>query len=201
MIVISPHLDDAVFSVGQILAANPGATVATVFAGTPGGGVTPYDESAGFTDSAGAVAARRREDIAALDILGAHPEHGPFLDGQYEPHRTRAEIVDWIRSHTSGHDIVLIPVGVHHPDHLDASAAAKATIEPGQQIWLYEELPYRVFWPDVTYRAIPSWADLQDLPSVSDVELKTAAVEAYASQLNPLLRRCLYVPERTWRIQ
>jgi hypothetical protein len=36
-VVLSPHLDDAVLSVGRFLAANPGTVVITVFAGIPDG--------------------------------------------------------------------------------------------------------------------------------------------------------------------
>ena len=35
VVVVSPHLDDAVLGCGRFLAVHPGATVVTVFAGNP----------------------------------------------------------------------------------------------------------------------------------------------------------------------
>ena len=61
-VVLSPHLDDAVLSVGRFLAASPGTVVITVFAGIPGGlGLTRYDRSCGFaTRRSGVVSPPRR---------------------------------------------------------------------------------------------------------------------------------------------
>ncbi len=44
VVVVSPHLDDAVLGCGQLLAAWPGATVVTVFAGKPAVYPTPQRE-------------------------------------------------------------------------------------------------------------------------------------------------------------
>ena len=35
VVVLSPHLDDAVLGCGRLLSAHPGATVVTVYAGAP----------------------------------------------------------------------------------------------------------------------------------------------------------------------
>jgi hypothetical protein len=35
LLVVSPHLDDAVFGCGELIASRPGATVARLFAGPP----------------------------------------------------------------------------------------------------------------------------------------------------------------------
>jgi len=50
--VISPHLDDAVFGAGELIAAHPGAIVITAFAGIPSGdGLTGWDRDCGFRGS------------------------------------------------------------------------------------------------------------------------------------------------------
>ena len=41
VLVVSPHLDDAVYSAGQFLAGRPGAVVVTMFAGQ-GSGVVDF---------------------------------------------------------------------------------------------------------------------------------------------------------------
>ena len=54
MLVISPHLDDAVLSCGALLAAHRGAVVATVFAGVPRDPRqrTEWDARSGVADAA-----------------------------------------------------------------------------------------------------------------------------------------------------
>ncbi|MCV5262168.1 PIG-L family deacetylase, partial [Escherichia coli] len=73
-LVISPHLDDGVFGCGQLLAAHPGSTVLTVFAGVPEAAPAPeWDRRCGFTSAQAAMAARREEDRRALTRLAARP--------------------------------------------------------------------------------------------------------------------------------
>ena len=64
-VVISPHLDDAVFSCGDWLATHPGAIVMTVFAGVPRDGAlhTEWDNRCGFADASHAILARRAGPI------------------------------------------------------------------------------------------------------------------------------------------
>src|SRR4051794_3037452 len=85
VLVLSPHLDDAVFSCGELLVDLRRPIVATLFAGVPPPGLqtTPWDLLSGFSNSAEAMQARRAEDDRALEMLGAVPEHFDFLDDQY----------------------------------------------------------------------------------------------------------------------
>ncbi len=89
ILVISPHLDDAVLSYGgqlaQLADAGHQVSVYTVFAGTP---TEPYSPGAmelheRWGISGDPVAPRRREDRRALSLLGVTPLHGPFLDAIY----------------------------------------------------------------------------------------------------------------------
>ena len=81
-LVISPHLDDAVFSCGRLLAAAPGSIVVTVFAGIPPRDTPapPWDRRAGFDRADEAMHARRDEDRRALARLDARPVWLDFLD-------------------------------------------------------------------------------------------------------------------------
>ncbi|RSM99091.1 PIG-L family deacetylase [Nonomuraea sp. WAC 01424] len=91
LLAISPHLDDAVLSVGAGLAqaAQDGAevTVFTVFAGIaepPFSSVAAeFHASWGLSPDQNAPQYRRSEDIAALDHLGVNHRHGRFLDAIY----------------------------------------------------------------------------------------------------------------------
>lgn len=89
LLAFSPHLDDAVLSVGAAIAARIEqgwqVVVCTLFAGDPDLPVPPG--AAAFHRHCGlgqdAVAQRRLEDLAALAELGAVPRHLGFPDAVY----------------------------------------------------------------------------------------------------------------------
>nr|ACJ60962.1 VEG20 [uncultured soil bacterium] len=106
LLAISPHLDDAVLSIGAWLAqaAQDGAkvTVYTAFAGLAS---PPYSAAAermhgiwGLSRDEDATVYRRKEDIAALDHLGVAYRHGRFLDSIYR------KLPDgrWLADHLDG---------------------------------------------------------------------------------------------------
>ena len=66
LLVISPHLDDAVISCGALLLADPGATVVTLFAASPAEYTNPlneHDTECGFQPGDDTMAVRRDEDV------------------------------------------------------------------------------------------------------------------------------------------
>ena len=74
LLVISPHLDDAVLSCGALLLAHPGATVATLFAASPPAYTDPlneHDTDCGFRPGDDTMAVRREEDVRAMRAVGA----------------------------------------------------------------------------------------------------------------------------------
>ena len=71
IVVVSPHLDDAVLGCGRFLSAHPGATVVTVFAGNPPKYPEPmrmWDVQSGFAPGDDVMETRRNEDDAALAL-------------------------------------------------------------------------------------------------------------------------------------
>lgn len=180
LLVISPHLDDAVFSVGQTLAAHQGSTVATIF--TTG---TDYDRRKG------------EDDLACWD-LGARPAHlgGPDTGEGVLPTDLEAAVVALVLEVQP--ERVLVPLGIYHPDHVAVADALRPIATH-----VYEELPYRVWWPGFTeHRLRPlrnRGARLAGLDT-SCREIKRIAVERYASQLDDDLRAVMYVPERIWAL-
>jgi len=149
LLVVSPHLDDAVFGCGDLIARNEGAVVATVFAAGPAGwtNVTEWDRAAGFESGQEAVAARREEDSCALGVLGAKAVWLPFWDGQYGRSAHPSEIaVDLghlirdIRPRT-----VCIPFGLWHSDHCLVFEACRMLIPNFPDVvWMaYEDAIYR----------------------------------------------------------
>jgi LmbE family N-acetylglucosaminyl deacetylase len=196
LLVISPHLDDAVFACGDLLAAHPGSTVATVFAGVPEGfnGLTEWDAICGFVSARDAVLGRRREDETALAVLGAHPRWLAFRDAQYgEPARS-VEITRELRRIVKdiSCDTVVFPLGLFHSDHEITHSAVLALLR--------QDLPVRwMCYEDTFYRCIPGLVQQRierlsrghqlSTPVVNSQGLSSAkrqAVYCYASQLRGL---------------
>jgi LmbE family N-acetylglucosaminyl deacetylase len=121
VLVLSPHLDDAVFSCGELLVELRRPIVATLFAGVPPPGLqtTPWDVSSGFGNGVDAMQTRRAEDEKALQMLGAVAEHFDFLDHQYGATPTAAQLTASVESLVGVHrpDVVLVPFGLFHSDH------------------------------------------------------------------------------------
>jgi len=149
VLVISPHLDDAVFGAGELLATSNAAVVVTVFAGVPGpqAEVSAWDRKSGFRSGDEAVGARRREDEAALGILGCVPRWQPFLDSQYGVSPTVEEIMSSLRDELQRdtYDMVAMPLGLFHSDHRLVHDACHALLTQFDRCpWIaYEDALYR----------------------------------------------------------
>lgn len=196
MLVISPHLDDAVLSCGNLLASRPGSTVLTVFAGAPHHAaepVTPWDAACGFRNAHEAIGARRAEDRAALSLLGAQPLWLEFCDSQYGETPPVEELRDALKELLLGlgDEMVLYPMGLYHSDHLlvhDASRAALRSL-PGARFLVYEDALYRGM-KGVLQQRLAAFAahGCRATPArlacdAGTAALKARAVQAYASQL------------------
>jgi LmbE family N-acetylglucosaminyl deacetylase len=213
VVIVSPHLDDGVLSLGGSIAAavRRGAevTVVTVFCGDPFSQASagPWDENSGFASEGEAARARREEDRAACDILGAALSWLPFADEQYDRRGGEREVGSAIARATAGADVVMIPGWpLTNPDHAWLSRVLlKRRMDCGR-IGLYVEQPYAfndrarqvglAAALQLTLGKTPSW---QRVPAARhDQRLKLAAISAYRSQLRQLglgyigLRRMLH---------
>lgn len=162
VVFISPHLDDAVFSCGTLIAALAliaPVQVLTVFEG-------------------GAV--RRREDRYAVEKLGGEASHLHLPEGSSAETVKEALEPLWAAHHYFG------PLGIRHRDHQRVAEACAGHVE-----YIYEELPYRVLWPE--YLPHPMPAPLFELPSSA---IKQAAIACYQSQLGGDAGEALWAGER-----
>jgi LmbE family N-acetylglucosaminyl deacetylase len=181
VVVLSPHLDDAVLSAWHAVAAG-GTTVVTTFAGIPRDGfVTDLDRAHGARDSAAWMRRRRAEDRDALAVGSASPVHLDLLDAQFaayempavraavsaDPERfvpiatevpelstDPARLVTLAVDHIPRDAVVYGPVGVGgHPDHRDLGRAAVRLAGSGRvgQLRLYADSPYYVL------PGLPEW--------------------------------------------
>ena len=209
--VVSPHLDDAVLSVGASMraAARRGAsvTVVTVRAGDPAS-QTPADASnraMGFATAGAAAAARRDEDLRACSALGVRPVWLDFPDDRNERAPPRGELAQALRDELDRHDVVLAPgFPLMHPDHLAVSQMVLENLRPGRLLGLYVEQPYaswnvmaRSRGPRRTRNVGPAMLELRVLPAPrwhpsavrpDDWLAKLRAVGEYSSQLRVLRR-------------
>jgi len=212
-IYLSPHLDDVALSCGghiwQRTMAGQRILVVTVMAGDP-----PKEALSTFAQllhtrwelAADAVAARRAEDIAACQIMGADWRHGPLPDCIYRHDGHSGEplypdvtaifaevhpadeavcqaLISWLEELPPAREwVVPLTVG-HHVDHqLTRRAAAAAANCP---VYYYEDYPY-VQKPGALALVLDPAAAWQPVVIALDqaaLQARFAAVAAFVSQV------------------
>jgi hypothetical protein len=210
LLLVSPHLDDAVLSCFAILERAEPVDVLTVCAGFPDPPQRGWwDVECGFASSTESMPVRLAEDDAAF--AGLPHERGyltlfelQYVDGRSEADRDMivAEVGAWISAHPSG--TVAVPAGAGcrpgrlrrlfrqpcsppvHPDHVFVRDTVLTL--PIASLLLYEEVPYLFGGAaDAEARRIADdgW-DEQGIVVSVDQAAKAARVAAYASQIAPL---------------
>ena len=207
MTFVSPHLDDAVFSCGRAIAANPGATIATVLAAAPSQEqpLTEWDRAAGFATSRASVLSRQAEDARACEVLGARQALLRGLDGQYVRPANHESLIaaDLARVLDGAAGATFLPLGIGHDDHILVARVARSVARTlGLDVVFYEEIPYRVIGDELAIRrayqaiAVEGWL-VEAYPSPeSEPGIKEAAIDCYASQLGMFPRDVLLESER-----
>jgi LmbE family N-acetylglucosaminyl deacetylase len=201
MVVISPHLDDAVMSIGATIAGavRSGTTVEvlTVFGYGPTSPAPagPWDRKSGFATEAEACGVRRREDAEACRILGATQRLFDFGAEPYERRGTPEQILAAVKSQLAGADSVLVPgFPLTHPDHQELTQLLLSAALPCR-IGLYAEQPYgfyerRKIEPAMRAAAIDSLVGplrwMRQPAGRAERRLKIRAVRSYRSQLRSL---------------
>jgi LmbE family N-acetylglucosaminyl deacetylase len=200
IVVVSPHLDDGVLSLGAAMAswarADSRVELLTVFGCDPDSGAQAggWDRRGGFSSEGESARARREEDRRACVILGISPVWLPFGSVDYERHGYEETVLEAIVSRIAGADLVLLPgFPLSHPDHAWLmEVLAKGGI-PGGRIGLYAEQPYAA--RTTSEPSAPEWLKVgtgvrssfePSVASVRDRVSKWRAIRAYRSQL-PLL--------------
>jgi LmbE family N-acetylglucosaminyl deacetylase len=149
VVVVSPHLDDAVLSIGAAVAAwsraGAGVEILTVLGCDPGSTALAggWDRRGGFATEGEAARARREEDRGACAVLGATPVWLPFGSVDYERHGGEAEVRARVAEVVAGADVALAPgYPLAHPDHEWLLRTLAAGALGRRRLGLYAEQPY-----------------------------------------------------------
>lgn len=146
--VVSPHLDDAVLSVGGTIVGltrrGVHVEIVTVFAGDPQAR-TPasyWDASRGATQGE-AVRQRRDEDVEAAGELGATTAALPWPDNGYPGPRDPDAIWSALAPLLEETDVTLLPGWpFSHADHRYATLLVLERLTPSSPVVFYAEHPY-----------------------------------------------------------
>ena len=184
IIVVSPHSDDGVLSLGASLArwtrSGRRVELLTVLAldpdsTAPSGG---WDRRAGFATEGEAARERREEDRIACAHLGVTPDWLPFGSVDFDRHGDDDAVWDAVRRAVEGVDCVLVPGSpLTHPDHAWLNELLTRHVPP-DLLGLYAEQPYTVRQSGTPFTPLALGA--------RDRLAKWRAIRAYRSQL-PLL--------------
>jgi len=201
IVIVSPHLDDSVLGCSYLMAAQPGVTVITVFAGRPEEYPNPmerWDTVCGFEYGDEVHVARRAEDAAALATLDANPVWLDFVEHQY------LDRPDWVGPDQTADGLeaalrevaptaVFMPFGLANPDHTATHDAARIVRDriPDPAWFCYEDMGYQHIPGLLAWRVAQLFrAEIWPTPAAPTVdagdERKRQALAHYASQLRAL---------------
>ncbi len=202
IVVVSPHLDDAVLGCGRLLAAHPGATVVTVYAGRAGELSRSADALGhGLRLRAGRRRARRPQAsrTGARSACSMRPPCGSTTSSTSTstsptgsvPTRPSAGLEAAIRA--ADPTAVFMPFGLANPDHTATHDAARLVRErmPEPAWFCYEDMGYQHIPGLLAWRVAQLFrAEIWPTPAAPTVdpghERKQAAVAHYGSQLRAL---------------
>jgi LmbE family N-acetylglucosaminyl deacetylase len=205
-LALSPHLDDAAFSAGGVLAqlAQEGweVVVATLFTATvpaPAGFALACQTDKGLPPEVDYMAIRRAEDLAACAALGARALHLPLREAPHRGYHSAGALFGVPRSddmaHLDAHDVIapllrdlnpallLAPQAIGgHVDHV-LTVRAIQMLAPRIPILWWRDFPYttRADTPRRPFEAM--LARYPEIALPTDPAAKHAACAAYDTQL------------------
>ena len=222
VVILSPHLDDAVLGCGRFMAAHRGVTVVTVYAGAPDrypDPMTPWDTKSGFRSGDDVLDARRKEDALALGELDAAPRWLDFVEHQY------LDRSDWVGASDTCDRLeielraldptaVFVPFGLANPDHVATHESAMFVRNryPEPSWFVYEDFGYQHIPGLLAWRVSGLFrAGVWPTPvalggdSGAQDQRKRRALAHYQSQCRALeaewqLASKLVAPEQLWRL-
>lgn len=183
--IISPHTDDAIFSLGSFISTGRlgDVTIISPFAGIP------HEEIGKEKHTI-----LRREHRAACSMAGVAYINGTFLDDVYGP-QNREDVTVWLSGQIATFDKIIIPLGIHHPDHI---FIRDIFVEYFDFNGYYEELPYRELYPELWSQIVQEFTVGMTRTTQTHLKGKEEPVKMYQSQLAAHLYPQLFVLEGVW---
>ena len=208
-LALSPHLDDAAFSCGGMLAtlAASGwrvvmATVFTQSVADPAGFALACQLDKGLDASVDYMRLRRAEDAAAASHLGVEVRHLPFREAPHRGYGSAPDLFAEVRADDAivehlapafaalvaetAPDLILAPQAIGgHVDHLQVVAALRRIALDRPMLW-WRDFPYTVRQAVPKAPLANTFAELPVREIVLDAGAQAAKAEAcaaYASQL------------------
>jgi LmbE family N-acetylglucosaminyl deacetylase len=149
IVVLSPHLDDAIMSIGGTMhllgRLGVAMRVVTLFAGDPASVARPssWDLHRRTKTAGESFRERREEDRVASEALGFEPVWLPFSDDSYLARRDPDEIWAALAPHLADAAAVLVPGSpLAHGDHRYTTALAVDRLDSTLPTLFYAEQPY-----------------------------------------------------------
>jgi len=196
---VSPHLDDAAFSVGGTLAALADAghdvTVVTCFTRSvadPQGFALACQLDKGLAADVDYMALRRDEDAAAMALLGATPLHLDLREAPHRGYRSAAELFGGVHEDDDAWedvrtaladlpgDLWLAPQALG--SHVDPLQVLRAVAGTGRPVLWWRDSPYVLRDPGAVPGAdLPGGLVPVRLPQ--DLDRRADACACYATQL------------------
>lgn len=227
VVIISPHLDDAVLGCSYLMAAHPGVTVITAFAGRPSAYPDPvqhWDALGGFRPGDEVHVVRRAEDAVALARFDAQPVWLDFVEHTYldradwiRPEQVVDELEAAVRAETP--TAVFAPFGLANPDHDCTHDAAMLlrdrmlTDADGGPSWFcyedtgYKHIPGLLAWRVSKLFRRRVWPTPAAVPIDVDHPRKLDAMACYPTQVLALEAEWAIstkleapAPEQYWRL-
>jgi LmbE family N-acetylglucosaminyl deacetylase len=204
VVAVSPHLDDAVFSVGGVLAL--AATAADVLVVTCFTGSVPVGEASefalstqldkGLSADVDYMALRREEDRRALGVLGVAGQHLGLLEAPHRGYDSPAALfagrhgddtVGEDLEHAlgpvlAGAELVLAPQALgDHVDHQWVTEVVADLVPAARRGW-WRDTPYVLRRPDAAPMAVVD-GDEHAVEVSAVLDRKVDAVSCYATQV------------------
>jgi LmbE family N-acetylglucosaminyl deacetylase len=214
VLVVSPHLDDAVFSLGAAMhrMARRGrrVQVVTVMAGDPASATPagPWDRRAGFATAGEAARSRREEDRRACSLLGVRPLWLSFPDEQYRQDLDGQEVWGQLAPLAAEAAEVFVPgFPLTNPGHRWTAELVLENAPPDAAVALYAEQPYAT-WEGTVGAPLPGWPFVSApgpwrplASSGADRLAKLRACRRYRSQLPVIHPRPASLALKVWRFE
>jgi LmbE family N-acetylglucosaminyl deacetylase len=204
-IVLSPHYDDAVLSLGGMLATHSGKeVVATFFTGLPHShATTQWDARSGFLDSDFAVETRKKENERALAIFNADAINYGYLDYQYRHNESESEsdlelekeitsdIQALISSYGTTTKIFLYapavyPSSIAHADHTVVHNAFIDVMQsyPNSNVtfYVYEDFPYVQRYSEYAMHSLEKYLEDADSILVTEINMPLSEINILEKQ-------------------